>query len=232
MHPESNIVFHRMIPGAVFPMRADRSALGGMPAAAHQYCEALRSASAFGWYVFPPAEIQLKWDGADVQYIVDGEWQILRSAHLPGFSEYWDENCPEDFLGQAPPYLSSIFVPGVVQIWSGLLVSTAKDWSVLVRPPANLPQSRGFSCYEGIVETDWFKPCPLFVNIKLLATESPIEIPQFKPLFQLQPLHRITYGDESHRTRLSEGFDTENGLTEAEWAEFETTIRSTSKETK
>ena len=51
---ERTVTFYRAIPQSVEPMRADRSALGVIPTAAFQYCEALTSASAFGWYVFPP----------------------------------------------------------------------------------------------------------------------------------------------------------------------------------
>ena len=226
MHPET-IRFHRMIPGAIFPMRGDKSALGGIPAAAHQYCEALRSASAFGWYVFPPTQIRLRWDGSDVFHEAEGEWELLTSCHPPGFSDYWDMHCPEALQGQAPPYLSSLFVPGVVQIWSGLLVSAPDGWSVLVRPPANLPHSRAYSCYEGIVEADWFKPCPLFINIRLLATDLVIDIPHLKPLFQVQPLHRMTYCDESHDAALLEGLEGSTALTPVEWEGFGRTIRST-----
>ena len=49
------VEFFCMSPQVIPPMRADKSALGGIPAAAHQYCEALRMASGFGWYVFAGA---------------------------------------------------------------------------------------------------------------------------------------------------------------------------------
>jgi hypothetical protein len=153
-------------PGSISPMRADKSALGSMPAAAHQFCEALRAASSFGWYIFPPRDIGLRWDGAETFFWADGEWFPLTSIVDEELSTYWNAHCPTGMKDGAPPYLSALFVPGVVQIWSGLLVSTAQDWSVLARPLANLSISRAYSCYEGIVETDWFKPSPLFINIR------------------------------------------------------------------
>ena len=71
-------------------------------------------------------------------------------------------------------------------------LKSAPGWSLLVRPPVNLPRSQSFECYEGIVETDrWFGP--LFVNVRLTATDRPIEINHKKPLFQVQPLIRQTY---------------------------------------
>jgi hypothetical protein len=58
--------FYRAIPESFAPMRADRGALGVIPTAAFQYCEALTSASAFGWYVFAPMTFFVQWDGTDV----------------------------------------------------------------------------------------------------------------------------------------------------------------------
>src|SRR5882672_5799107 len=50
------VTFYRMVAEGNHPMRADRSALGVLPTAAFQYCEAISIASAFGWYVFPPID--------------------------------------------------------------------------------------------------------------------------------------------------------------------------------
>ena len=140
-------------------MPADASALGTLPVAAYQYCEAIRAASSFGWYVFPPADIRLRWDGSEVRCWQDGEWRSLVSLSLAGEAlERWQEFAPDDLKDRPPPYLSSLFVPGIVQVWSGFLVSSSEDWSILVRPPANLTQSNAYFCYEGLVETDRFGP--------------------------------------------------------------------------
>jgi hypothetical protein len=76
-----------------------------------------------------------------------------------------------------------------------LFVGSAEDWSVLIRPPANLPRSLAFDLYEGIIETDrWFGP--LFTNIRLVKTDVPIHFSTETPLVQVQPLHRSTYAGE------------------------------------
>lgn len=216
--PESIVTFHRVYPGAIPVMPADRSALGTVPAAGHQYCEALCTASAFGWYVFPPVDFHLKWNGADVFYAIDGDWEVLSSIHLPDFADHWDSHCPEHFKGKAPPFLSSLFVPGIVQIWSGMLVGTAADWSLSIRPPANVPQSRLYSGYEAIVETDRLKPLPLFTNIRLIATDIDIEFSRHKPLFQVQPIHRKCYAEGQKHYADLEGFD-------FDWEGYGKTIR-------
>jgi hypothetical protein len=215
------VTFHRVYPGATPVMPADRSALGTIPAAAFQYCEPVCAASAFGWYVFPPAEIRLMWNGVDVFHDVEGKWEPLTSIHLPDILDHWNRHCPDDLTDMAPPFLTNLFVPGMVQIWSGMLVSTAQAWSLLVRPLANVAQSRLYSCFEGLIETDRFKPMPLFMNIRLTATDVPIELARTRPLFQVQPILRSCYAGAGHVE--IEGTDK---LTEADWAGYRKRIRS------
>jgi hypothetical protein len=75
------------------------------------------------------------------------------------------------------------------------MIESAENWSVLVRPPANLPRNLAFDVYEGIVETDrWFGP--LFTAIRLIKTDVPIHFSTEIPLIQVQPLHRSAYADE------------------------------------
>lgn len=211
-------------------MRADKSALGTIPTVSYQYCEAMRTASAFGWYVFPATEIRLLWDGAEVFYADDGDWRTLTSIHLDDeFLDYWDRHAPADLKGHAPPYLTHLSVPGIVQIWSGFLVSSADDWAILVRAPANFLYSRRFACYEGLIETDRFKPCPLFMNIRLISTDSEIVIPTTKPLFQVQPIHRECFSDavlaSDHLKPFEPGSDGNEGMSEADWDGFRMTTR-------
>jgi hypothetical protein len=220
---DSIVTFYRAIPESFEPMRADRGALGVIPTAAFQYCEALTSASSFGWYLFPPMTFHLQWDGSDVIWTrdEDDKWFPLTMEHFPAFAEHFDRLAPDDVKGYAPPFLSRSFFPGVVQVWSGLFVRTAPGWSLLVRPPANLPRSQCYECYEGIIETDrWFGP--LFINLRLTATDRPIEINHKRPLFQVQPLLRETYAEDRLR---SFGFVQElEELSDDEWDAYRETI--------
>ena len=228
------VEFFRVSPQIILPMRADKSALGSIPAAAHQYCEALRTASSFGWYVFPPADIRLRWDGAEVFLSnEEGEWEPLTSRVSAEMSEAWDATCPPQLKGSVPPYVSALFVPGVVQIWSGLFASTVPDWHLLVRPLANVTGSRAWSCYEGVIETGWFKPCPVFINIRLLATGEVIHIARNKPLFQLQPLHASCFHDAATDAGMFDELPAmgSDGVAAQEfWDGVTNTIRSVSAE--
>jgi hypothetical protein len=204
-------------------MRADPSVLGTLPARGFQYCDALRAASSFGWYVFPPIDFTLQWDGSQVIWTYRGAeaWYPLTSAQFPGFQAVFDRVAPKRLRGFAPPFLTVVPGAGIVQVWTGFFIESREDWSVLVRAPANLPRNLAFDLYEGIVETDrWFGP--LFTNLRLIKTDVPIQFSTETPLLQVQPLQRSTYADE-----VSNGFglvaDPRKFSADA-WSRYEQTI--------
>jgi hypothetical protein len=187
--------FYRLIPDAPAPQRADRSADGMLPTRGYRYCEALAAASAFGWYIYPPLSFSLVWDGVEIAWTYEG-------------AEDW----------YPPPFLVVAREPGVVQIWSGYLARTAPGWALLSRGPANIPRTQGYEHFEGIIEAEtWFGP--LFTNIRLTRTNSPVEFHVRYPLFQVQPLLHQCYDEPSFEVvGLSE-------LSTADWQGFETTMK-------
>jgi hypothetical protein len=217
------VTFHRLFLDAPPPLRGDRAALGTLPAAAFQYCEPVRAASSFGWYIFPPIDARLRWDGAEIFYASEGEWCKLTSIHLTDdFVEHWDANAPGDLKGYWPPFMTALPQSGLVQIWSGLLVSTAANWSLLIGPIPNLVQTRQFSCFEGLVETDTFRPLPLFINLRLQSTDQEILIPRDKPLFFVRPIRRECYSEAVLTPVVRDGVDS---MTEPDWVGYRGTIR-------
>jgi len=188
--------FHRLIPTVPKPERADRSGMGSLPTRAYRYCDAVTTASGFGWHIFAPLEFSLLWDGEEVSWTMEGidEWLPLGAAQFPNFRDVFDAAAPEDVRGFSPPFLTAIQEPGVVQIWTGLLARTAPGWSLLLRSPANLPKQPGFEAYEGVIETDrWF--LPVFTNIRLTRTHSPVTISAEWPLLQAQPVPQAAYNE-------------------------------------
>jgi len=109
-------------------------------------------------------------------------------------------------------------LPGVVQIWSGYLARTAPRWALLSRGAVNVPKTQGYENFEGIVETDtWFGP--LFTNVRLTRTNSPVEFHMRRPLFQVQPLLRQCYQEPSFKVLQIED------LGEGDWQRFSETIK-------
>jgi len=223
-HPDdAAVTFYRAVPGCRTPVRADPSVLGTVPSRAFQYCEALRAASAFGWYVFPPIDFTIQWDGSQVIWTYRGapEWYPLQTAQFPGYAAEFNRNAPKRLRGMSPPFLTFVRELSVIQVWTGLFIETAENWSALVRPPANYPRHQGYDLYEGIIETDrWFGP--LFTNVRLVRTDVPIDFNTETPLVQVQPLHRMSYASEA-----ASRFDLCSDMSEFPddaWARYEETI--------
>jgi hypothetical protein len=216
--------FYRLIDKARLPQRADRSAAGTLPTRAYRYCDAVTTATAFGWWVFPPTDLQILWDGYDISWQCTG-WQhwlpLMPAAQFPDFSIRFDEVVPSRLAGCSPPFLTALPEPGTVQIWTGLMARTAMDWSLLIRAPANLPSPGGFSLYEGVIETDrWFGP--LFTNFRLTRTHVPVRLAADFPFAQIQPIPRIAYADA---TLGAANFTADiEALTEREWADYAVSI--------
>ena len=222
-HAGPLVRFHVLIDHARPPQRADRSAGGLLPTRAFRYCEPVTTASAFGWYVFPPIGISLLWDGEKIAWTYDGAdaWHPLDRAQFPGFSGQFDQAAPDHIQGYSPPFLAALPEPGVVQVWSGLLARTRPGWSLLVRAPANLPRQGNYELFEGIVETDrWFGP--LFTNIRLTRTDVAINLAADFPLFQVQPLPRSVYADD----QLNDFGCTAGvaSLSSEDWDDYEATV--------
>jgi Family of unknown function (DUF6065) len=192
------VEFFQLVPDGTAPRRADKAVGGVIPARALRYCEALTSASAFGWYVFLPMDFKVVWDGQDMLWTYDGvdEWLPLTrdAVQYPGFSEIFDQAAPPEVRGFAPTFLAPSIQPGGLQIWTGCIARTAPGWSLLVRGVANLSQSLSYHTLEGIIETDnWFGP--LFDNVRILKTDIPIEFRSDIPFLQVQPVRKDVYAD-------------------------------------
>lgn len=190
------VTFYRMIDQAPVPDRADRSALGSLPTRAYRHCDAITTAAGFGWYIRPPCDFDLFWDGSQVLWTMAGldGWLPLGAAQFPHFRARFDAAAPAALREYSPPFLTAIQEPGVVQVWTGLAARTAPGWSLLVRPLANLPRHPGYEPYEGVVEADhWFGP--LFTNLRLTRTDQAVSFRRDDPFLQLQPIPQMAYAD-------------------------------------
>jgi hypothetical protein len=240
--------FYRLIEGAPKPEPADRSAFGTLPVVAYSYCEPVAAASAWGWYIFPPLNFALVWDGREIAWAYEGSsgWDPVRAVPYPDFTATFARIAPDHVSDTPPVFLSQGKLPGTVQIWSGFLARTAPGWSLYSRGVVNLAQSDPYEDHEtlqteeqdadalalddatpeyanfaGLIDTDtWFGP--LFTNIRLMRTHSPVYFHMKKPLFQVQPVLRECYRSPSFS--ISEASD----LTPEDWQRYELVARRNS----
>ena len=197
----SVVEYYKMLPDGRAPKRADRTAAGYLPSRAMRYCDALTTATGFGHWLFPPADLRLLWDGQGVSW-AHGESEDFAplsetatgAVQYPGFEAQFDDAAPENLVGYSIPYLTAGLEPGSVQMWTGLLARTKPGWSLSVRQPVNLPPPNGMTFWEGIIETDqWFGP--VFTVLKISKTDVPVRLRANVPFLQAQPIPQAAYQD-------------------------------------
>jgi hypothetical protein len=213
--------FYRLIPDAPAPQRADPSALGTMTVAAYQYCEAMRTASAFGWQFRPPMNFSLLLDDDELFWTPEGEdglYPINAGVQFPNFLEVFNRVAPPELMDLAPPFLAQGSVPGSVQIWSGFLARTARRWALLSRGIANYRKTQSYKNLEGLLETSMLFE-PMIATVQLARTNVPIHFHKRRPFFQVQPLLRECY----HKPPF-EVFEASD-LTEDDWQQFAATLK-------
>ena len=170
-------------------MPSDKSALGTLPLPAFQFCEAVRVATSAGWYIFPPKNAIISYDGQSTFIeCEDGKTQLGSELTGPEFTALWNSRCPVDLKDQEIAWLSYLNYPGHIQVWSGYFVETAPGWHLWIKPITNYIGPDALRCYEGIIETDTFKPAPLFANFRISKTDVNIKIDTMTPLFQVVPI--------------------------------------------
>lgn len=214
------VTFSRLVSSARMPKRADRSGAGYLPSRAMRYCEAVTSSTSFGYWMFPPIDFRLMWDGESIFWSSseDDDWLPLSGTdsgaiQFPGFSTEFNDMTPDKLHGYAPPFIVALPEAGSVQIWSGFLAKTRVGWSLNVRSPVNLPPIPGVVAWEGIVETDiWLGP--LFNNFRITRTNNPVVFRANIPFLQVQPIPQLAYQESV----LSDFHCQESGhLTETDW---------------
>jgi Family of unknown function (DUF6065) len=186
---------------------------------ATQYCDALTTASGFGWWMFAPVEIALKWDGKAIFWSQDGvEWQVIDdTVHFPGFPDAFDAQAPQSLQGMAPPFLMSLPEPGLIQVSLGLIARTSPGWSMLIRRPPNFAFPGHIEHFEGVVDTsEWSGP--LFINLRLTRTDVPIRLRADIPLAQAQPIPNFLL------TPTASAFQTVNELGPREWEAYRISV--------
>jgi Family of unknown function (DUF6065) len=220
MRDDSIVEFFCLIQPSRPPKRAERSAAGLLPGRAMRYCDALTSATGYGYWIFPPMDIRLRWDGEQVfwSYGEDETWLPLSgtdsgAVQFPNYAAQFDAAAPEALRGYSPPFLTALPEIGGVQMWTGLLAKTRPGWSLSERAPVNIPAIPGLVAWEGIVETDvWFGP--LFTNFRLTKTDMTVHIRASVPIVQVQPVPQLAYREE---TLASFACSEASALSDADW---------------
>lgn len=198
---------------------ASSDAKDRVPLRGRKFCGPLNAASSVGWYIFPPIDFYLNWDGHNFFALFDGleDWTMIDRVYLPGYIDRFEAEAPEFAHPCAPSFLDVFPEPGVIQIWTGYVIRSDPDLSSWVRSPINIPHSPTYDVVEGIIETDWWFGA-MIVNLRFKKTDTPVHFSRITPLCQVFNVPRSVY-DKANNS----DFAIENGiaaLSDGDWQEF------------
>lgn len=166
------VEFFTLYPDANPPVPASETVSGSLPVRAQQFCPPVVAGSGLGWYLFPPVDFALRWDGqeSELAFVEDGQlgsWHPLAGAvdlFLPDGIDHFGalpEARRDALKGMLPPEGLPIAnadprAMNVLELQFGLVVRTPPGWHSLVRSVPNWPFG-GYQVLDGILETSWFR---------------------------------------------------------------------------
>lgn len=203
------IEIYTLYPDVRAPERASGSVRGSLPSRAVQHCPPVTAASGFGWYVYPPVDFALRWDGSATEWSLLEEneptqWRSLAGGYdvkLPVMDEQI-ANAPERFRADIDIFEFHDggvgFVdadprgPHNVEIITGTVARTSPGWCLLARGVPNWPHANDHQVLEGLVETDWYRST-IPTIIRLTTAGKIVRFYRNLPLMLLEPVHRTTF---------------------------------------
>jgi hypothetical protein len=222
------VEFFSIYRDAPLPARASDDLMGAMPVRAAQFCVPMKAASGLGFYLYPPRDFAVRWDGqrSEVSWL-DGDglttgWVPLdggTDVHLPGGSAV-RAAVPEsrrDVLDSVMDAEGTPFInadpraAAQMELTTGLIARTSPGWGLLVRGLANWGHQRDHQVLDGFIETDWYRSY-LPVILRLTTPGAQVHFFRHMPMAQLFVLPLAAFRPEvAGETGTSAGI--------AEWPE-------------
>ena len=175
---------------------ADRSLRGTAHPAGTRWCGPFTHANKTGWWLFPPVDIDITWQGGS-----EFEWELLSpysdaDNHLIRFLLNEDDTSSANkWLGDEgrTKFSWGLVEEGVVQIWTGCIFETPPGWALQIRSPINCG-SDAFHVMEAMLETDWLQ-YDIWLNLAFHRVGEKVELRRdaWPPVAQLVPIRREAY---------------------------------------
>jgi hypothetical protein len=210
--PAPRVEFFSHYEGAPLPQPASTDAMGTLPVRAAQHCLPLKAASGNGFYLYPPFDFAVRWDGTRSSFTwlgADGEPEGWRSMENNAIFYHPSAaaaraSVPADRAAEVDEVLDAeghSFInadprsPNTIEITTGLVVRTERGWISVVRSVANWASPRPYLVLDGAIETDWYRT-DIPVTIRLpqpgevrFSRSLPMAQLQVVPLASLRPEH-------------------------------------------
>jgi len=158
-----------------------------------KWCGPFTNANKFGWWMFPPVDIDILWKGGrEFEYNLltpysDADWHLLRSLLRSSDNSEPDRWSPP---GGRTKFTWGAVEEGLIQMWTGCIFETPPGWCLHIKSPTNFPH-QPYQIMEGILETDWMQ-YDIWFNVKFTEKDKWVHLrkDQWPPLAQICPIRR------------------------------------------
>jgi Family of unknown function (DUF6065) len=191
----------RLHPQGVAIHPAERTLRGDASLAAVRWCGPFIHANAYGFWVFPPVDMDVVWHGGRsfehrfLSQYTDDDLSFVGHLQRPGDRYRYKPRKKVEF-GSAQE--------SVMSVWTGCIFQTPPGWSLMVRDPVNINTSAIFRAQDAILETDWL-PYDVWLNLLFVQQGKWARLRRsdaWPPIAQLLPVPTAAY---DHSWRLIDG---------------------------
>jgi len=211
---ELNLEVWRLHPNGIKIVPADPRLLGEAPPGALKWCGPFLYANKAGWWVYPPADIDVVYKRVDAGGTYDAKFDrdpdVQALNRLPG---YFDYTFISEYAHEEQAVIEQMIRPdhqyrgtnrelyhfgyvemNVLSIWTGCVFKTPPGWCLHIRSPINIDFDQPYRIQEGMLETDWMQ-YDIWMNLKFFRYNEPVRLrrTQRYPLAQLVPVRRESY---------------------------------------
>ncbi len=182
----------RLHPEGAQIVAADKTLMGDAPTGAVRWCGPFTHANAYGFWLYPPLDIDITWHGGR-----SFEYEIINGYSDADYEHMHSLQAPEDSYQYDPREkveAGSVF-EGIFSIWTGCAFQTPPGWALMVRSVINKPVSPVFKVQEGILETDWL-PYDIWMNLQFVQQNKKVSLRRnniASPVAQIVPVPRQAY---------------------------------------
>lgn len=192
---------YRLHPQGIRIVPAEKTLMGTANQDALKWCGPFTNANRFGFWVFPPMDIDIIWRGSNIfEHNVINEWNndevpFIRSLVKDNDKEE-EKAFPQQFSGRVKVDFGRV-EENICQMWTGVSFQTPPEWALHIRSPINIGMDAPFRIQEGILETSWLR-YDIWINIAVQRKDTLIQLrrDQWPPLAQLLPVRLESYDQQ------------------------------------
>ncbi|MBS1955558.1 MAG: hypothetical protein JST89_15355 [Cyanobacteria bacterium SZAS-4] len=171
---------------------ADKSLMGDAPTGALRWCGPFTHANAYGFWVYPPLDIDIIWHGGrSFEYEIIHGYSHADYDHMHGLQQPGDSYQ----YGPREKIDAGTVFEGIFSIWTGCAFQTPPGWALMIRSVINKPVSPVFKIQEGILETDWLA-YDIWMNLQFVQQNKKVSLRRgnvASPIAQIVPVPRQAY---------------------------------------